>query len=80
MAMGCPVVASPAAVEGLDVTVGEDVLSADHCDDWVTQLTQLIQSPERRKQLGRAARARIESRYRWPERLKTLGELLALDS
>lgn len=80
MAMGCPVVASPAAVEGLDVTVGEDVLSADHCDDWVTQLTQLIQSPEMRKQLGRAARARIESRYRWPERLKTLGELLALDS
>lgn len=80
MAMGCPVVASPAAVEGLDITVGEDVLSAENCDDWIAQLTQLIQSPERRRQLGCAARAKIESRYRWPERLKTLGELLALDS
>lgn len=79
MAMGCPVVASPAAVEGLDLTVGRDVLSAENPDDWVARLTELIQSPTMWRQLGQAARARIENRYRWPERLKILDELLVLD-
>ncbi len=78
MAMGCPVVASPAALEGLDVAIGEEVLSAEGVDNWVIQLTQLIHSPEMRKRLGAAARARIEKRYRWPDRLRVLDDLLEL--
>lgn len=80
MAMGCPVVASPVALEGLDVRVGEDVLSARTADEWVAQLTQLIRSPAMRRELGIAARARIENRYRWSDRLKVLEEMLALDT
>lgn len=79
MAMGCPVVASPAALEGLDVRVGHDVLAANGVEDWVGQLTQLIHSPDMRKQLGAAARCRIENRYHWPDRLKVLEELLDLN-
>ncbi len=78
MAMGCPVVASPAALEGLDVAVGEDVLSAQDVDNWVEQLTQLIHSPEMRSRLGAAARAKIEKRYQWPDRLRVLDDLLGL--
>ncbi|MGQ9503360.1 MAG: TIGR03087 family PEP-CTERM/XrtA system glycosyltransferase [Thermogutta sp.] len=80
MAMGCPVVASPVALEGLDVRVGEDVLSAREADEWVAELTQLIRSPVMRRKLGIAARTRIESRYRWSDRLKVLEEMLAIDS
>jgi len=79
MAMACPVIASPAALEGLDVRVGQDVLAAEGVDDWVGQLRQLIHSPIMRKQLGTAARSRIENRYRWPDRLKVLEELLELN-
>lgn len=78
MAMGCPVVASPAALEGLDVEVGRDVLAASGIEEWCDRVTRLIQSPEMRRELGGAARARIENRYQWPDKLEVLNNLLEL--
>ena len=42
MAMARPVVASPAAIEGLNLTPGELVLTADDPDAWVAAVSLLL--------------------------------------
>ena len=56
LAAGKAVVASPRAVEGLDVDHGEQVMIAEHDDDFADAVADLIGSPARRAAL--AARAR----------------------
>jgi sugar transferase (PEP-CTERM/EpsH1 system associated) len=76
MAMGRPVVATPAAVEGIDVEPGRDLIVADG-DGMATSVLALLRDAERAAKIGRQARARVESRYRWEDRLAALGDLLA---
>lgn len=54
LAVGVPVVASPLALEGLDVRDGEHVLVADSDVEFVDALDRLLQDPD----LGSALRAR----------------------
>ena len=75
MSMGCAVVGSPSALEGLEVEVGRDVLEADWPQDWVRVLDELLSDGDRRARLGRAARRRVEERYLWSSRLAPLVEL-----
>ncbi|MFC1775869.1 glycosyltransferase family 4 protein [Pseudomonadota bacterium] len=63
MATGIPVVASPIAINSEIVSHGEDGLLATSETDWINALSDLIESPQLRKDMGRAGRLKIESSF-----------------
>jgi polysaccharide biosynthesis protein PslH len=76
MAMAKPVVASPAAAEGIDAGDGDGLTIAP---DWQAQaeaVLALLANPARAKAAGRAARTRMIARYSWDARLAGLGAML----
>lgn len=72
MAMGRPVVGTPVALEGLDVTVGHDVLQAETPEQFEQQITRLLEDAALGERLGASARRSIESRYTWPAQMEPL--------
>ena len=64
-AMGTPIVATTEACRGIDVEDGENILIADHPDDFAAKTLRLLREPELRERLSRAGRARVEERYSW---------------
>ena len=75
MAMGRAVVASPQAIEGLDVNIGEEVLRAESPDEWIAAVLGLLSDGGRRERLGQAARKRVVSDYSWASRMAPLVSL-----
>lgn len=73
MATGRPVVASPAAAEGLEP--GEGLIVAD-LPAMASELADLLGDAARCERLGAAARSHVEARYRWDARLAPLDALL----
>ncbi len=69
MAAGVPVIASPCALDGLEVTIGKEVLCAASSEQWVMHIESLLGNPARRYELASAARRRIETRYTWRAKL-----------
>jgi len=65
MAMGKPMVATRLGAEGYPVTDGDELLLADTPADFAAAVVALLRAPERRAELGRAARAFVERRYDW---------------
>ena len=72
MAMGRAVVASPAALEGLHVRVGENVLQAQAPRQWAESLVTLLRNRPQRVALGLAARRHVEAHYSWPTQMAPL--------
>lgn len=66
MAMGKAVVSTTMGAEGLPVRHGENIILADDPSDFARQVVQLLRDPQRRAQLGRAARQLVEENYGWP--------------
>ena len=75
MAMARSVVGTPAALEGLDVTPGRDVLQAESVAQWRRAILDLCGDPSQRAALGRAARQCVVERYSWAARMKPLVDL-----
>jgi sugar transferase (PEP-CTERM/EpsH1 system associated) len=75
MAMGKPVVATPAALEGLDVSVGEEVLAASNAQQFANAIAKLFSGEM--AEMGTRARQRIVADYGWGASLRVLDELLA---
>ncbi|HZR01222.1 MAG TPA: glycosyltransferase [Chloroflexota bacterium] len=65
MALGTPVVSTSKGAEGLDVTHGENILIADHPDDFAAQVVSLLRSPQLRARLAAGGRRLVASRYDW---------------
>lgn len=76
MAMGLPVVATPAASHGIDAVPGEHLILGHGEAGFATTLADLVRDPRRSRALGEAARARVERCHSWPEQLARLDELL----
>jgi sugar transferase (PEP-CTERM/EpsH1 system associated) len=76
MASGLPTVSSPSAFSGIDAEPGRDLLVADAVEEWVEELVALLRDPARQRALGLAARARMESAYRWDAILSRLDDLI----
>jgi len=76
MAMARPVVASPAAFEGIEAEPGLDLIVAASPHDQARAIVHLIEQPERAAALGASARRRMETLYRWDARLAPLGDIL----
>lgn len=73
MAMARPVVAAVACVASLDAEAGTELLQAATPREFVQQINALLRDPERARRIGHAARARIQSDYRWSDRLAPVG-------
>jgi len=65
MAAGKAVVASPLAVEGLDVTDGREFVLAESDGNFADAVVNLIQNPEARLELARGARTWAERKLTW---------------
>jgi len=75
MAMGKPVVATPAALEGLDLKVGEEVIAASNGQQFANAIAHVFKGEM--AELGLRARQRIVADYGWGASLRVLDELLA---
>jgi sugar transferase (PEP-CTERM/EpsH1 system associated) len=78
MAMARPVVASPAAFEGIEARPGEELLVADGAQAQADAVLRLLDDPAWANMLGMAARARIEADYGWGARLAPLSAMVGL--
>ena len=66
MAMGKAVVSTPLGAEGLPVQHGENIILAEDPADFARQVVALLRDPQRRAQMGQAARQLVEQNYGWP--------------
>jgi sugar transferase (PEP-CTERM/EpsH1 system associated) len=76
MATGRPVVASPAAFEGIEAEPGRDLLVAESAEQQAQAIAALLADPTRATALGAAGRKRMEGAYRWDVRLAPLAGLV----
>jgi len=75
MAMGRAVAASGPALEGLDVTVGKDVLQADTPEQWHERIVELLSNADLRIRIEQSARECVEAKYDWDARMEPLVSL-----
>jgi polysaccharide biosynthesis protein PslH len=76
MAMGKAVVTTPAAVTGLRVRPGEDVLVAADPEEMARAVARVLE-PRAARSLGENARARVVADYAWAPSLRLLDDLVA---
>ena len=65
MAAGCAVVATSAAVAGLDAEAREALVIADTESAFASGVTRLLQSPAERRALGKRAQQIVRKHYDW---------------
>jgi len=78
MAMGKPVVGTQAALEGISAIPGRDALMARDASEFISLVSGVLSGGY--SQIGLAARARVESDYRWESNLSILDRLYAEDN
>ena len=76
MAMAKPVVATKAALEGIEATAGQHLLVADSPTTMAREISMLLSSPGRAQAIAEAARSRMVEAYSWDQRLGVLDEIL----
>jgi sugar transferase (PEP-CTERM/EpsH1 system associated) len=79
MAMGRPVVASPAAFAGIEATAGRDLIVAGP-DEEASAVLALLRDPASAAELGSNARLRVEVRYGWDARLASLAGMIGRET
>jgi polysaccharide biosynthesis protein PslH len=77
MAMGVPVVASPAAAKGIDAEVGRDLLVGTSNLEIAMKIIELMNDDDLRKRLVTSARSQIALSHSWPESMKKLDRIIA---
>ena len=66
MACGKAIIASPVSMEGFDdITIGEDVLLAHNCKEWISMLNMLLTDDGLKAKLETNAREKINANYDW---------------
>lgn len=75
MAMARPVVASPAAFEGIDAVPGEHLIVA-RGNDMSNAVGHLISNPHEGDAMGLRARAHVIARYNWEDQLVALDAMI----
>lgn len=74
MAMGKPVIATPAAAEGIGAVAGEEILVASEVQAYVEAAVRVL--TQEAAAMGAAARQCVERAYRWEDNLPLFGRLL----
>jgi hypothetical protein len=76
MAMGVPVVTSPAAAGGVDAVQQEHLLVADNHAGQYAALLRVLEDPKERRRLALAGRARVLSNHAWPASMRRLDGII----
>jgi len=76
MAMGLPVISTPEACSGLDVTDNKNVLFARNEGEFVDLAVALLNDRERASSLGSSGRRLVEDRYSWDASVSKYERLL----
>ena len=79
MAMAKPVVASPAAAEGIVATHGTHLIVADDVDQEAEAVIDLLDKPQAGTNIGAAARLHVINRYSWASQLSALSQLMGFN-
>ncbi len=77
MAMARPVIATPAALDGLEFTIGEEVLCSASAPGFASAVAVALSG--RSAAMGPLARRAVEAKYSWRSALGTLDHLFAGD-
>jgi len=77
MAVGVPVVATPQAIEGIEVQDGEEVLVASNPRDFARHIVQILNDTELQKSLTKKAWSKMNQCYNWEIIGAKLDRLLA---
>jgi sugar transferase (PEP-CTERM/EpsH1 system associated) len=77
MAMAKPVVLTRAALEGLGAIPGQHVILANNVSEFARAVSAALSGSA--AEIGRAARAYVESKHRWSEKLSVLDGLFSTD-
>ncbi|MGD8717482.1 MAG: glycosyltransferase family 4 protein [Candidatus Zixiibacteriota bacterium] len=66
LAAALPVVSTSVGADGMDLLEpGRDFVVADGAENLAAEIVKLLRDPERRAELGRSGRAKVESGYTW---------------
>lgn len=76
MAMGCPVVTTRKAAEGVGAKNGEHLLVADDPGAFAAAAIDLYRDPAARRQLGETGRAFVREHFDWRRNMEKLEQLL----
>jgi sugar transferase (PEP-CTERM/EpsH1 system associated) len=80
MAMGRPVIASAECAAAVDAIVGQEFMTATSPDDYISAITQMLETPEAAANIGKAARQRVIERYSWEAHMKAIDPYLPVPS
>jgi sugar transferase (PEP-CTERM/EpsH1 system associated) len=72
MAMGKAVVTTPAGLEGIDATMGEEAVAVAAPESFAREVLRLLGDRSAAEKIGGAARSRIVADYQWPAQLSRL--------
>jgi len=75
MALEKPVVSTPAGVNGLDLSPGEDFVLVHTAGQMAQAIEKLMENPAERQRIGAAARRRVERQYNWDEIARRQAEI-----
>ena len=75
MATGTPVVSTPDAVRGIEVTSGRHLMVAQTEEEFAAHVRRLLQDRSFADRMARQARALVESRHTWEHSVKALEQL-----
>ena len=76
MAMRVPVVASPAAFQGINAVAAEDLLVAGEPEGFARAVLSLLQAPATRERYAAAGRACVQRNHSWDRSLQRLEQLV----
>ena len=65
MAMARPVIASKSCVDALSVRAGDEIFAAESAEDFISQISALLQMSERLSSVGIAGRRCVLNNYSW---------------
>jgi glycosyltransferase involved in cell wall biosynthesis len=80
LAVGKAVIASPQALEGLEVVAGQHVCQASTAEEWLNGISRLFRDDAERRRLGAAGRLFVLNHHQWDQCLQPFAELLGLSS
>jgi glycosyltransferase involved in cell wall biosynthesis len=72
MALGLPVVTTRIGLEGIEATIGKEVLVADTSDDMAAAISVFFDNREYAEKLAQAARIYVEENHTWSSRLREM--------
>lgn len=76
MAMGVPVVTSPAAAGGVDALAEQHFLVAHSAQDVASAVLRIVENPAERARLAQAGRERMLSNHAWPRSMQRLDGII----